>query len=104
MKTFDHIGIPTDIPRLGERFVEQTRVWVTDPHLHPFSVEWLRYEADSAAPEQLRRAPHVAYRVDDIGAECAGLTELLPPFASVAGHVVGFYEADDGAIVELMQF
>jgi len=104
MREFDHIGIPTDHVHSAERFVERTRVWVTDAHLHPFRVEWLRYLPDSPAPEKLKTAPHVAYHVDSIEAESAGLTVLLPPFSSVADHRVGFYETADGAIVELMEF
>lgn len=104
MRTFDHIGLPTQTVHPEERFVERTRVWVTDPHSHPFRVEWLRYLDDSPAPEKLRRMPHVAYHVDDIAAESAGLTVLLAPFSSVAGHRVGFFETSDGAVVELMEF
>ena len=46
----------------------------------------------------------MAWRVDDIAKESEGLTVILPPFASVAGHVVGFYQTQDGAIVELMEY
>ena len=104
MRRFDHIGLPTSRAQPEERFVERTRVWVTDPHRHPFRVEWLRYLPDSPAPERLRTCAHVAYHVDDIEAEAAGLSVLLPPFSSVAGHRVGFYETADGAVVELMEF
>lgn len=104
MREFDHIGLPSDQLRSDERFVERTQVWVTDPHAHPFRVEWLRYLPGSTAPEKLRRTPHVAYHVDSIEVEAAGLTALLAPFSSVAGHRVGFYETNDGAVIELMEF
>ncbi len=31
MKKFDHMGLPTDDPQPNEMWVEETRVWVTDP-------------------------------------------------------------------------
>ncbi len=104
MRVFDHIGMTTTVQQPEERFVAKTRVWVTDHQKHPFRIEWLRYEPDSPVPDLLRNACHVAWRVDDISKESEGLTVILPPFASVAGHVVGFYQTQDGAIVELMEY
>ena len=104
MRTFDHVGLATEIPQPDERLVERTHVWVTDPQQHPFRVEWLRYLPESDVPDRLRQSPHVAFRVDSIERESAGLAVLLPPFASVAGHLVGFFETPDGAVVELMAY
>ncbi|HSK68452.1 MAG TPA: hypothetical protein VLA21_04260 [Candidatus Limnocylindria bacterium] len=104
MRTFDHIGLRTFTPQPGERFVQKTRVWVTDPHLHPFRVEWLRYEADSTVSDELKDAAHLAWHVDSIEEESRGLAELIAPFYSVAGHRVGFYRTADGAVVELMEY
>ncbi|NLA54175.1 MAG: hypothetical protein GX858_07495, partial [Clostridiales bacterium] len=74
------------------------------PQLHPFKIEWLRYEEDSTVPDILRKSCHVAWHVDDIAAESVGLKVIIAPFSSVAGHVVGFFQTDDGAIVELMEY
>lgn len=104
MREFDHIGIPSTEKHMQERFVTATKTWVTDPHLHPFSVEWLRFERDTTAPEIIQNHPHIAYRVDDIVKEGEGLEVLIAPFHSVAGHMVGFYKTHDGAIVELMMY
>lgn len=104
MKVFDHVGIPTDKVQKDERFVERTSVYVTDPKKHPFCVEWLRYLPGSIAPEKLRTSQHIAFHVDSIEAEAEGLTVLLEPFGSVAGHRVGFYETPEGVIVELMEY
>lgn len=104
MRTFDHIGLKTLQKQPGERFVEKTKVWVTDPHTHPFHVEWLRYEADSTVSEYMQTNPHIAFHVDSIAKEREGLETLIEPFSSVAGHVVGFFRSDDGVIVELMEY
>ncbi len=100
---FDHIGIVTSEKHDGERFVPATRAWVTDFTRHPFRVEWLRFESDSPVQGPVRHQPHVAYRVDDIGAASAGLTTLLEPF-DAGPRVVGFYETGDGAVVEFVRY
>ncbi len=100
---FDHIGIPSNEKRSGERFVPATRVWRTDFNEHPFRVEWLRFEPDSPVTGPVREMPHVAYRVDDIGAAAEGLKVLLEPF-DVGPRIVGFYQTADGAVVEFVQY
>jgi len=100
--TFSHIGIVTTEKKPNERFVEATRVWVTDFQNHPFHVEWLRYEPDSPVRGPIRQMSHVAYEVDSIQEASRGMKELLAPFdAGIA--VVGFYQTEDGAVVEFME-
>jgi len=100
---FEHVGLITDQPRPGERFVPATRVWRTDYLQDPHRIEWLRFEPDSTVPEPVRRMPHVAYRVDDLAAAARGLTVLLEPF-DVGPRIVGFYQTADGAVVELVKY
>lgn len=104
MKAFDHIGLTTTEQQPNERYVQKTKVWVTDPSTHPFRVEWLRYEADSPVSQFMQTHPHVAYHVDSIAEESKGLEVLIEPFASVAGHVVGFFKTNDNVIIELMEY
>jgi hypothetical protein len=100
---FDHIGLITAETKPGERFVAATKVWVTDMERHPFHVEWLRFEPDSPVKGPVREMPHVAYRVDAIADAAKGLKVLLEPFdAGIAK--VGFYQTDDGAVIEFMEY
>ena len=100
---FDHIGLVTAEKKPNERYVPATKVWVTDFATHPFRVEWLRYEPDSPVTGPVREMAHVAYRVDDIQAAAKGLKVLIEPFdAGIA--TVGFYQTDDGAVVEFMKY
>lgn len=100
---FDHIGIVTTDKKADETFVPATRVWITDFQKHPFRVEWLRYEPDSPVSGPVRQMPHVAYRVKSIREAARGMKVLLEPFdAGIA--VVGFYQTEDGAVVEFMEY
>lgn len=101
---FDHIGINTTEKKGEENWVEATRVWVTNPKEHPYSVEWLRWEPDSPITGAVREMPHVAYRVDDVEEASKGMKVLLEPF-EVGGFLrVGFFQHSDGSVVEFMQY
>ena len=103
MFEFDHIGLITEQRHQGEIFVEATRVWVTDPKNHPYSIEWLRFEPDSSVTGLVRTKPHIAFRVDNIDKASHGLKVLLEPF-DVGFAMVGFYQSEDNAVIELMQY
>ena len=101
---FEHIGLVTDEKKAGEDFVESTRVWVTNPKEHPFHVEWLRYEPDSPVTGPVRERCHVAYSVESLAEATKGLKVLLEPFEVGGFARVGFYEYQDGTVVELMEY
>ena len=49
MLEFDHVGITTTVVQPDENWVEQSRVWVTNPRNSPHHIEFLRYEPDSTS-------------------------------------------------------
>ena len=100
---FDHIGLRTEEVKEGEAFVAASKVWVTNPHEHPFKIEWLRYEPDSATIDIVRNEPHVAFRVDSVEEAGQGLRVLIEPF-DVGFATVAFFQTSDGAVVELMEY
>lgn len=106
MMCYDHLGIPTTQKRKNEIWIEASRVWVTDAHLNPFGIEWLRFEPDSPVHGPLREKPHLSFRVDSreqITELGRGMKVLLEPFD--AGFcVAGFYEPEEGAILELVWY
>ena len=102
-KQFDHVGFITTEKKPNETYVAATKVWVTDIPSHPYRVEWLRFEPDSPVTGPVREKPHVAFRVDSIDEAAKGLKVLLEPFDAGIARV-GFYETDDGAVVEFMEY
>jgi hypothetical protein len=80
MFIFDHVGITTTVPQPNENWVEQSRVWVTNPHDHPEHVEFLRYEPDSTVPEIIKRNPHIAFKVAELKPHIEGQEIIIPPF------------------------
>ena len=103
MRQFHHVGLPTADKQPGEIYVEDTKVWITDPADHPYKVEYLRYEPDSPVTGPLRELPHVAFGTDDLEREIAGKNVILAPFRPMEGLTVAFvYE--DRAVFEFMQW
>ena len=100
---FDHIGLITNEKKGNEVWVEKTRVWVTDFAHHPYRAEWLRYEPDSPVKGPVREKPHVAFRTSNLEKASKGMKVLLEPF-DVGFAIVGFYESDDGAVIEFMRY
>jgi hypothetical protein len=103
MRQFHHIGLPTDQSQPGEFYVEDTKVWVTDPRQHPYHVEFLRFEPDSPVTGPVRDLPHIAFRVDDLEVALRGENVLLEPFNPSPGFTVAFV-LKDGAVFEFMKF
>ena len=99
MREFHHIGLPTDESHPGEYYVEDTKVWVTDPRKHPYRVEYLRFEKDSPVSGPVRDLPHVAFRVDDLDRALKGETVLIEPFNPSPNFTVAFV-LKDGAVFE----
>jgi len=104
---FDHVGIPTYEVQPNEDWVESTHVWVTNPRTHQYRIEYLRYEADSPAPVELKTLPHVAYRVQpgtlDEWTHSLGRV-LLEPFEAQTEFVRVSFVFVTGGAVEFMEF
>lgn len=109
MKEFDHIGIITRESHPGESWVEFSRVWVTNPRVHPNRIEYIRPESfpeiDPADEGlwKLWNLPHVAYRVDDLATAIAGKRIVLGPFEPADFGSVAF-TIENGAVVEYLEY
>lgn len=99
---FDHIGLPSDVKRPNEMWVESTRVWVTSPSESPDMIEYLRYEPDSPVTGPLRTGPHLCFRVDDLDKAIEGTEIILPPFKPNEFLRVAFVYRD-GVVWEFME-
>jgi hypothetical protein len=80
MLEFDHVGITTTVVQPDENWVEQSRVWVTNPRNSPHHIEFLRYEPDSTVPDAIKNNPHIAFRVDKLEPHIVDAEILIPPF------------------------
>ncbi len=102
MRTYDHIGIPTDTVRPNETYLERFKVYVSGYETSEYGVEWMRFEPDSPLPELVKTVPHVAFEVEDLEAELRGKSLLIEPNSPSDGVIVAFI-VEDGVPIELIQ-
>jgi hypothetical protein len=102
MRKLDHIGIPTQVVRENENYMEGAKLFVTDYADSANKIEWLRFEEGSEFPELIQSTAHIAYQVDDLTAELKGKKILLEPFSPNDNLTIAFIE-EEGAPIELMQ-
>ncbi len=100
---YHHLGIPTDTPRPGERYLEHLKLHVCGFDTSPYGVEWMRFEPGCAVSELVRRVPHLAFEVDNLDAELEGKEILSGPSSPSAG-VRAAMIVHDGAPIELIEF
>jgi len=99
---FMHVGVPTQLKRPGEVYMEGMKLFIVDPSTNPYSVEWLRFEPGSPMPMELQTMNHVAYKVDDIAAAVQGKKVLVPP-TQVAPELTIAFILEDKLPIEFMQ-
>ena len=99
---YHHLGIPTDVPREGERYLEQFKMYVSGYEDSPYGIEWMRFEPGCPLPELVRTVPHIALEVDDLAEAIAGEEILIEPDSPSEGVLVVFI-VHNGAPVEFLQ-
>lgn len=100
---YDHIGIPTEERRAGERYLPHLKMHVSGYDDGPYGVEWMRFDPDCPLPELVQTVPHVAFEVADLEAALEGEEILIEPTSPADGLRVAFI-VHDGAPVELMEY
>ena len=99
---YDHLGVPTTNDHEWAGYLEGGKVYYSDQSQDPFRVEWLKFDADSPMPKELKEQVHVAFLVEDLDAELVDKTILIEPFAPFDGLRCAFI-LHQGQLVELMQ-
>lgn len=100
---YHHLGIPTGVPRSGERYLPKLKIFVSGFQSSPYGIQWMRFDPDAPYPEIIKTLPHVAFEVDDLEAALEGKEILIPPNSPGEGIMVAMI-LDNGAPVELLQF
>jgi hypothetical protein len=100
---YHHMGIPTDIPRPGEEYLEQYKMYVAGFDTSPYGIEWMRFESGSPVSELVRTVPHIAFQVDDLEAALEG-KEIISDVSSPSEGVRVAMILHNGAPIEIMEF
>jgi len=100
---YNHIGIPTTIPRQGETYLEDLDIYCTDHESNPYGIQWMRYGENCRLPEIVREMAHVAFEVEDLERALEGKEIIIQPNSPSKGVKVAFI-LENGAPVELMEY
>ncbi len=100
---YHHLGIPTDTPRPGEKYLALYGLYVSGFGTSPYGIEWMRFEPGSPVPEIIRTIPHIAFEVDDLEMALEG-KEILSAISFPSDGVRVAMILHNGAPVELMEF
>jgi hypothetical protein len=100
---YHHIGIPTDVPRPGEQYLERFKMYVSAFETSPCGIQWMRFEPDSPVHPLIKSVPHIAFEVDDLQTAIEGKEILTAPNSPSEGVMVAMI-LDSGAPVELLEF
>lgn len=100
---FHHMGVPTDIPRPGEQYLEKLKMYVSGFETSPYGIEWMRFEQDSPVSELVKTVPHLAFEVDDLEIALEG-KKLMGEISSPSEGVRVAMIIDNDAPVELLEF
>ena len=99
---YHHIGIPTKVPRKGEHYIGEFKVYHSGYENSAFGVEWMRYDEACTLPEIVKTVPHVAFQVDDIWEAIKDKKVIIQPNSPSDGNIVAFIE-ENGAPIEFIQ-
>ena len=100
---YHHLGVPTDIPHEGEKYLEAFKMYVLGFESSPYGIEWMRFGEGSPIPEIIRTVPHLAFEVNNLEEALQGKEVLTPPNPPSAGVMVAMI-IHNGAPIELIQF
>src|SRR6516162_6704822 len=85
MRRYHPIGIPTTESKPEETHLKDLKLFVVSHQKSEFGVGWMRFEADAAVPDLVRRVPHVPFEVTDLSSELALREILIPRNSPISG-------------------
>jgi len=102
---YHHLGIPTDKPIKGERYLPEFKFYVSGFDTSPYGIEWMRFEPESPINDLIKKVPHLAFEVDDLDYELSIRNfEILTPPNSVGEGTRVAMIIHNGAPIELIEF
>ena len=98
-----HIGIPVTNKKPGMNYVEEMKIWMSNPDDHEYKIEYLKFEEGTPFPEIMHRAPHVAFKVDDIEKHLKDADQTIFPPTGIGPGIRIAFAIKDGAILEFYE-
>ena len=91
---YHHIGITTNISRVGERYSSVMKMFTTDGN-NEFRIQWHRFEEDCLLHPLIKSVPHVAFKVDSVDEAIKGRKILLEPYYPFENFYVPLWDGNN---------
>lgn len=102
MRTFSHVGIPTNENKEGAAYNDVLSVWLTDYSNSPNAIEFLKFEEGSCLPELIQNTAHLAYVVPNLEEALKDKNVIFEPLVCSDSLTIAFIE-EEGIAIELME-
>jgi len=91
VRTYHHIGIPTNVARPGETYLARFGLYVSGFPTSPYGIEWMRFEPGSPLHPLIKSLRNVALEVDDLDAALEHVRALGGETGEAQGGSAGRY-------------
>ncbi|KTC77087.1 hypothetical protein [Legionella brunensis] len=85
---YHHMGIPTDIPREGEKYSSTFKMYTSGGENSEYRIQYHRFEEDSPLHPLIKTMPHVAFKVSQLDEAIKGKEVILGPYEPFPGFKV----------------
>jgi dihydrofolate reductase len=102
---YHHIGVPTNEPIKGEKYLSRFKLYVSGFDTSPYGIEWMRFEPGSPIDELIKTVPHIAFEVDDLDRELSRHDfQIITPCNAPGEGIRIAMISHNGAPIELIEF
>ncbi|WED43486.1 VOC family protein [Legionella cardiaca] len=99
---YHHMGIPTTIPREGERYSSTFKMYTSGGENSEYRIQYHRFEPDSPLHPLIKTMPHIGFKVDNLEEAIKGKEVILGPYEPFSGYKVAMI-AESGVPVEFVE-
>lgn len=98
-----HIGVPTTEVQENETYMNDMKVYVTDPEVSDFKYEYLRFDEDSWMPKEIQQQDHIAIEVDSMEEYLTKVDRVLVEPLMASDTMKICFVMKDGVVLELVE-
>ncbi|MDX1836390.1 hypothetical protein DIZ81_01830 [Legionella taurinensis] len=99
---YHHMGIPTTLPRPGERYSERFKMYTSGGEDSEYRIQYHRFEPGCPLHPLIQTKPHVAFKVPDLNEAIKGRCVILEPYEPIPGFKVAMID-ECGAPIEFIE-
>ena len=100
---YHHMGIPTNVSKPNEKYIEELNLYVSGFDTSEYGIEWMRFEKDSPVSDIIKMVPHIAFEVVNLESAIEGkqlIGEICSPLKGIRVAMI----IENGKPIEFLEF